>query len=74
MKKVILGAMMFLAGAISGAILLAAPVGMQWTHNNEFASAWWLLSQYGLVPVLFLFAAIALAGLVLAILGVAEKQ
>lgn len=54
MKKTILGAVMFLAGLISSAILLAGPMGMQWTHNEQWASAWWLLSNYGLAPV-FMF-------------------
>ena len=74
MKKTILGAVMFLAGLISSAILLAGPMGMQWTHNGEFASAWWLLSKYGLVPVFYLFVAIAVAGLILAIIGLFEKD
>lgn len=74
MKKVVLGAIMFLAGLVSDAILLAGPIGMQWTHNGEMASAWWLLSQYGLVPVFFVFATIALLGLIVAIIGVLEKK
>lgn len=47
---------------------------MQWTHNGEFASAWWLLSKYGLVPVFYLFVAIAVVGLILAIIGLLEKD
>ena len=74
MKKTILGAIMFLAGLVSCATLLAGPMGMQWTHNGEFASAWWLLSKYGLVPVVYLFVAIAVVGLILAIIGLLEKD
>lgn len=74
MKKTILGAVMFFAGLVSCAILLAGPMGMQWTHNGEFASAWWLLSKYGLAPICYIFVAIAIAGLVLALWGVCEKE
>lgn len=74
MKKVVLGAIMFLAGLVSDAILLAAPVGMQWTHNGEVASAWWILSQHGLSPAFFLFAAIAIIGFIVALIGVFEKK
>ena len=74
MKKTILGAVMFLAGLISSAILLAGPMGMQWTHNGEFASAWWLLSKYGLAPAFYLFVAIAVVGVILASMGLFEKD
>ena len=40
MKKTILGATMFLAGLISSAVLLAGPTGIQWTNNDNWASAW----------------------------------
>lgn len=74
MKKTIFGAVMFFAGLVSCAILLAGPMGMQWTHNGEWASAWWLLSKYGLAPIFYIFVAVAIVGLVLAIWGVGEKK
>lgn len=74
MKKTILGAAMFLAGLVSSAILLAGPIGIQWTHNGEWASAWWLLSNYGLVPAFYIFAAITVIGLGVALWGVCEKN
>lgn len=73
MKKVFLGASMFLAGLVSCAILLAGTVGTQWTHNGDFASAWWLLSKYGIMPVFWLCAIITVIGLVVAVAGVIEK-
>lgn len=73
MKKTILGAVMFFAGLVSCAILLAGPMGMQWTHNGKWASAWWLLTNYGLVSVFYIFVAIAVIGLAVALWGVCEK-
>lgn len=74
MKKVVLGASMVLAGVVSCALLLAGPMGMQWIHNDQLASAWWLLSQYGLMPAFALFAAIGLIGLIMAVIGMLEKK
>ena len=73
-EKTILGAVMFIAGLVSCAILFAGSMGIQWTHNNKWASAWWLLSQYGLTPVLYIFLAITVVGLVLALWGLFEKK
>lgn len=74
MKKTIFGASMFLAGLVSCAILLAGPLGMQWTNNGDWASAWWLLSNYGLAPIVCFFVAITIIGLVFALWGVCEKK
>lgn len=74
MKKVVLGAIMFLAGLVSDAILLAGTVCTQWTLNGELASALWILSQHGLMPAFFVFATIALIGLIVAIIGVFEQK
>lgn len=65
---------MFLAGLISGAVLLAGPTGIQWTNNDNWASAWWLLSNYGLIPVLYVFVAITIIGLAIALWGVFERN
>ena len=72
MKKTILGATMFLAGLISSAVLLAGPTGIQWTNNCD--SAWWLLSNYGLIPFLYVFVAITIIGLAIALWGVFERN
>ena len=74
MKKVVLGAIMFLTGLVSDAILLAGTVCTQWTLNGELASALWILSQHGLVPVFFVFAIIAVIGLVVSLVGIFEKK
>lgn len=74
MKKVVLGAIMFLAGLVSDAILLAGTVCTQWTLNGKLASALWILSQHGLVLAFFVFAAIAVIGLVISLVGIFEKK
>ena len=74
MKKTILGATMFLAGLISSAVFLSGPTGIQWTNNDNWASAWWLLSNYGLIPVLYVFVAITIIGLAIALWGVFERN
>ena len=43
MKKVVLGAVMFLAEPVSAALLLAGAVSLEWTVNGKF-SAFWNLS------------------------------
>lgn len=73
MKKVILGAAMFLAGMISAALVLAASMANEWTVNGEF-SAFWNISQYGLAPAVYLFAGIALIGLALAVWGLFDRK
>lgn len=74
MKKVVCGVIMFLAGLVSSAILLAGTVCTQWTLNGELASALWILSQHGLMPAFFVFAAIAVIGLVTSLVGIFEKE
>ncbi len=73
MKKVILGSAMLLAGVISAALVLAGAMANDWTVNGEH-SAWWNISQYGLMPAVYVFAGIAAAGLILAVWGAAEKK
>lgn len=74
MKKTVLGAIILLAGVLSCALMLAGTIGPDWTLNGQIASAWWIMSQKGLAPVFFLFAAIAVVGLIIAILGILEKE
>lgn len=73
MEKVMLGAMMFLAGLLSAAVLLAGTMANDWTSNGTLSSLW-NLSQYGLMPAFFLFAGIAVAGMAVAIWGTFDKK
>ncbi len=73
MKKVIFGCALLLAGAIGSALLLAAAGTLEWTVNGEF-SAIWNLSRYGLMPALLLFSLLAAAGLLLAVVGLFERE
>ena len=72
MKKVVLGAAMLLAGVISCALLLAIPVVTGSINGN--ITAWQLMSQLGLAPAFYVFAAIAIVGIVVAMIGIIEKQ
>ena len=73
MKKVILGSAMFLAGVISVALLLAGSMANEWTINGQFSS-FWNLSQYGLMPFIYGFVAIAAVGMIIAGIGIFEKK
>ncbi len=73
MKKVILGSMMFLTGVLSIAVILAGSMANEWTVNGEFSSIW-NITQYGLMPVLYIFGGISIVGIALAIWGVFEKN
>lgn len=73
MKKVVLGAMMFLTGLISVALILAGSMGNEWTINGQTSSLW-NISQYGLMPAFYTFITIAIIGLALAIWGVIDKK
>ncbi len=73
MKKVVLGSIMFLAGLVSTALLLAGAISLEWTIDGEF-SAFWNLSQYGLMPVFYAFVCIAALGLCVAMWGLFEKD
>lgn len=73
MKKVILGSIMFLAGVISTALVLAGSMANDWTINGEYSSFWNIL-QYGLMPVIYIFIGIAIIGLGLAVWGLFDKK
>ena len=73
MKKVILGSALILAGIISIALILAGSMANEWTINGEFSSLW-NISQYGLMPVIYIFTGIAIIGLVLAVWGLFDKK
>ncbi|OUN30802.1 hypothetical protein [Blautia sp. An81] len=73
MKKVILGSAMILAGIISIAQVLAGSMANEWTVNGEFSSLW-NISQYGLMPTIYIFAGIAIIGFVLAAWGLIDKK
>ncbi len=73
MKKVILGSAMFLAGLLSTAILLAGTMANDLTINGMRSSIW-NMSQYGLMPALYLFIGITILGLAIAMWGIFEKK
>lgn len=73
MKKIMFGAIMFLAGMLSMAILLAGAMAQEWTIDDRF-SAFWNLTKYGLMPVFYTFVAVAVIGLIIAIWGMLEKK
>lgn len=73
MKKVVLGSIMFLAGVISIALVLAGSMANEWTINGEYSS-FWNISQYGLMSAIYIFIGIAIIGLVLATWGLFDKK
>lgn len=73
MKKVILGSTMFLSGVISLALIFAGSMSNEWTVNGQFSSVW-NISQYGLMPLIYIFSAISIIGLLLAIWGLFDKR
>lgn len=73
MKKVILGSVMFLAGTLSVANVLAGSMANDWTINGQH-SAMWNIQQYGLMSSVYVFVGFALIGLALAIWGLIEKK
>ncbi len=68
MRKVIFGASVFFSGLISIALLLAGTMGSDLIVNGE-RSSFLVLSQFGLLPALFVFAGVAVVGLVVALIG-----
>ena len=73
MKKVLLGSMLFLASAISIAVILAGSMASEWTVNGEFSSIW-NIARYGLMPAVYIFGGISIFGMALAIWGIFEKK
>lgn len=73
MEKVVLGSAMFLAGIVSVALVLAGSMANEWTVNGQFSS-FWNITQYGLMPAVYIFVGIAMIGLVLAIWGLFDKK
>jgi len=73
MKKLVLGSMMFLAGVLSTAIILAGSMANDWTINGQH-SAFWNISRYGLMPAIYIFLGIAVVGLILACWGLLDKK
>ena len=73
MKKVLLGSLMFLAGLLSSAILIAGSIA----HNdwiNAELSVMDEISLYGLMPVLYTFIIITVIGIVIAGWGLLDKK
>lgn len=73
MKKVILGSIMFLAGLLSVAVLLAGTMANDWNVNGELSS-FRNMAKYGLMPVFYIFIVIAVLGIGVAIWGMLEKK
>ncbi len=73
MKETILGSVMFLAGSLCVAVLLAGTVTNGMTIDG-YRSSLWILSQYGLMPALCIFIGIMSIGLGIAIWGTVEKD
>ena len=73
MKKVVLGCTLLLAGILSDAMLFAGSMANDWTINGQH-SAIWVLSRYGLLPLVLFFGLIALLGIAITLWGIlAEK-
>lgn len=66
MKKLILGATMFITGFIGVAILIAATLSCNYTLNgsNNYADIWRL---FGITPFVIAFAVLGIVGLLMAI-------
>ena len=73
MKKVILGSMMFLAGLLSAAVLLAGTMANDWSVNGELSS-FRNMVQYGLMPVFYIFIGVSVLWIGVAIWGMFEKK
>ena len=73
MKKVILGSVMFLTGVLSIAVILAGTMANDWTLNGELSSIW-NITNYGLMPALYILGGISIIGIALAVWGVFEKK
>lgn len=73
MKKVIWGCVMFFTGMLSAAILLSGSMANEWTVDGQLSS-FRNLSQYGLMPVLYIFAGIAILGMGIVMWGMLDKE
>lgn len=73
MKKIVLGSIMFLSGILSVAIILAGSMANEWNVNGQFSS-FWNISQYGLMPIMYIFISVAVIGLAIAVWGLFDKK
>lgn len=73
MKKIVLGSIMFLSGILSVAIILAGSMANEWSVNGQFSS-FWNISQYGLMPIMYIFISVAVIGLAIAVWGLFDKK
>ena len=73
MKKVIWGSLMVFAGMLSAAVLLAGSMANEWTINGQFSS-FWNMSQYGVIPIFYVFIGVAIIGMAAALWGIFEKK
>lgn len=78
MKKLILGAVLFMTGMLSGAILLAGSMAQYFTTTTDgqtyVYSALRILNDYGLLRVMVVLLIVALVGLAMAVLGLKDKN
>ena len=80
MKKVIIGSFMFLAGVLSCAVLSAMsifkelPVNIVAGEEAIHTTFIDILAEYSLTPMLYIFIAIAIIGIVVFVLGLFEKK
>lgn len=73
MKKITFGMLMFLAGVLSVAMILAGSMANDWTLNGQH-SALWNISRYGLLPAIYIFIGLAIVGLIVALWGVLDDE
>lgn len=73
MKKVIMGSALLMSGLLADAVILAGSMANDWTHNGQL-SALWTIRQYGLMPALIGFSAVAVIGLLLSVWGTVSKE
>ena len=73
MKKLIFGGLMMLSGILGTAILLAGTMANAYSVNGEVSFSL-SLSFYGLTPALVTFIIIGIAGLLLGIWGLIDKD
>lgn len=64
---------MFLTGVTSLSIVLAGSMANEWIIDGQFSSLW-NISQYGLMPAVYCFIAIAAIGLAIAVWGLLIRK
>ena len=73
MRKVIMGSIVFMAGLLSLAVLLAGTMASSASSTANW-SAFWKLGYFGLTPFAWVFGGVAVMGLFLALWGATERR